>query len=144
MTKEMARLLVLAQAGSDEGKNISCLSELLPKKLYEKAAWNGYVLKDICIYELVKLISRYPQKDIHFFVTKDEQKVSKYIVYFDVVFGGNRRQISFHSFDGRLKRFLNGSRKSHVKWACWESSRENAYELGRFYGFVREADFIVC
>jgi hypothetical protein len=142
MTKEMAKLLVLAQAGSDEGKNISRLSELLPKKLYEKAAWSGYVLKDSCIYELVQLIRRYPQKDIHFFICKDEQKVAKYIVYFDIVFAGKRRQISFHSFDSRLKHFLRGSRKSHVEWACWESSRENAYELGRYYGFVQEADFI--
>lgn len=142
MTKEMARLLVLAQASSDEGKNINRLSCLLPNRLYEKACC-GYLMKDVCIYELIQLIAKHHQKDIHFFVTKDEQKVSKYIVYFDIVFGGNRCQISFHSFDGRLKRFLAGSRKSHVEWACWESSRENAYELGRFYGLVREADYIM-
>lgn len=143
MTKEMARLLVLAQASSDEGKNISKLSYLLTNKLYEKAC-NGYSEKDRCIYELIQLIARYPQKDVHFYVCKDEQKVAKYIVYFDVVFNGHKAQISFHSFDGRLKRFLTGSRKSHVEWACWESSRQNAYELGLSYGLVQEADYIVC
>lgn len=142
MTKEMARLLVLAQASSDEGKNINRLSYLLPKRLYEKACC-GYPMKDVCIYELIQLVAKYPQKDIHFYVCKDEQKVSKYIVYFDIVFNGRRAQISFHSFDGRLKRFLTGSRKSHVEWACWESSRENAYELGLSYGLVQEADYIM-
>ena len=143
MTKEMARLLVLAQASSDEGKNINTLSCLLPKRLYEKA-YRGYPMKDICIYELLQLIAKHPQKDVHFYVCKDDQKVSKYSVYFDIVFNGRRAQISFHSFDGHLKRFLLGSRKSHVEWASWESSRQNAYELGLLYGLVQEADYIVC
>lgn len=136
MTKEIAKLLVLAQAGSDEGKNISDLSFALKQKLYDKA-WIGYPEKDRAIYELIQLIRRYPQKDIHYYVCRDTQKVSKYIVYFDVCYKKQFRQISFHSFDSRLGKYLSGCRKSHTEWACWQSSRDNAYWLAEQFGLLK-------
>lgn len=144
MTKQIARLLLLAQASSDEGKGKTMLSGLIVEKKTLELAESGYPEKDAAIMELVQLLSHYPQRDCHFYVCKDTQKVAHYIVYFDVVFDGSRHQISFHSFDGRLKRFLAGSRKSHVEWSCWESSRGNAYELALKYGLVYEADYVVC
>lgn len=144
MTKQIARLLLLAQAASDEGKGKTLLSSLIVENKTRALAEDGYSEKDIAIMELVQLLSRYPQRDCHFYVCKDAQKVAHYIVYFDVVFNGRRCQISFHSFDGRLKRFLSGSCNSHVEWSCWESSRENAYELALKYGLVYEADYVVC
>lgn len=142
MTKEIARLLVLAQAASDEGKGKVLLSGLLTEKLRLKAE-RGYPMKDIAIHELVKLISKYPQKDIHFYVCEDVQCIAKYIVYFDIHASWGKMQISFHSFDRRLKEYLRGSRKSHTEWASWQSSRENAYELARKYELACEADYIV-
>lgn len=135
MNKEIAKLIVLAQASSDEGKGIKDLSALLRKDLNRKAL-RGYEEKDRAVNSLLGLLSRYPRKDIHFYVCRDADKVADYIIYFDFMMGSEKVQVSFHSFDKRNERFVVGSRKSRTDWRSDLASRDVAYRLALRNGFL--------
>lgn len=134
MTKEIARLIVLAQAASDAGKGIDTMIGQLKVKLQNKPN-QGYYYKDQAILDAIRLIAAHHFQDVHFFVCKDEEKKAKYLVYFDIKFGGQRLQISFHSFDGRLRPFIKRNKNS---WTAWDhgSSRENALLLAEHFNMI--------
>ena len=50
MTRELAKLIILAQASSDVGKGIACLYNAVPEGIQKKAIY-GYPTKDMSIYE---------------------------------------------------------------------------------------------
>lgn len=135
MTKEIARLIVIAQASSDAGKGITDLLDLLKPELYKKAQW-GYPEKDKAIYSLLCLLSRNPQKDVHFYVCKDVDKIADFIIYFDFMLDQSKVQVSFHSYDKRVKRFVHGSRKSCTDWRSDLESRKMAYRVASRNGFL--------
>lgn len=136
MTRELAKLLILAQASSDAGKGIWTLSNTLQEKL-QKKAWNGYPEKDRAIYSMVSILSVHPRKDIHFFIVRDAEKVANYLVYFDFLLNGQKVQVSFHSYDERLKKFLKGSRKSCTEWREELVSRDVCFALAERFGYLR-------
>ncbi len=115
MTKELATLLVLAQAASDNGKGIHSLSRCLKPALKKKASV-GYPAKDFAINKAIMLIAKYHFSDVHFFVTEDQEHRAKYLVYFDVKLSGERLQISFHSFNDSLRRFIKRNANSYTEW----------------------------
>ena len=135
MTKEIAKLIVIAQASSDVGKGIIDLYRLLDRKLQRKAQW-GYPVKDQAILELLCIISGHPQKDVHFYVCRDTDRIASYIVYFDFMLGCDKVQVSFHSFDKRIERFIVRGVKSCTKWRSDIESRSIAYALAVRNGFL--------
>ena len=135
MTKEIAKLIVLAQASSDVGKGICELYDFLPARMKSKAA-KGYYMKDTAIRNLLAILSKHPQKDVHFFVCEDQDKVADYIIYFDFMLAERKVQVSFHSYDKFLKRYVVGSRKSCTSWKETLVSREMAFLLAKQYGLL--------
>ena len=142
MTKELAKLLVLAQASSDAGKQKYKLFNVLKDiKLAKKVVGFDYTLKDQCILNALNILTRHPQKDIHFFVEKDHQKKAKYIVYFDFMMKGQKSQISFHTFNNNVKRFFKGSKKSHTEWKKELNAQKVAYLLAIEYGLIKSVSW---
>lgn len=136
MTKELAKQIVLAQASSDVGKGIYELySRLLPR--LARCALYGYAKKDTCILNALDILSRHPMKDIHFYAVKDHDRVAKYLVYFDFMLDSHKVQISFHTYNDHVKKFVTGSKKSHTKWRSDFESRKMAFLLAEKYGFLR-------
>ena len=72
MTRELAKLIILAQASSDVGKGIACLYNAVPEGIQKKAIY-GYPTKDMSIYDLLRNLFRNPSRDIHFYVCKDQE-----------------------------------------------------------------------
>lgn len=119
MNRRVVQEILLAQIASDGGKRIR--SELLARaneSIFDKMdkAWHcGYPEKDIHIMNAIKMIARSKDKAIRFSVQKDDEEVAKYLVYFDIRLNGRREQVSFHSFDMSLERFLSVNRSSWIK-----------------------------
>ena len=136
MTREIAKLIILAQASSDVGKGIGDLYYALPTGMQKKANY-GYPSKDMAIYDLLRIMSRNPRRDAHFYVCEDTERVAYFIVYFDFMLGSSKVQVSFHSFDKRLKQFLTGSRRSHTEWKSELESRNVCFALAERFGYIR-------
>lgn len=156
LNRKIAKSLVLAQISSDAGKykrNEEIFEAYAPKKVMtdswgnrceyfgnaetEKSTRKGYKAKDDYIRNALRLISGYPEKSIfRFYVCEDTQQIAKYIVYFDVKIDGKRMQISFHSFDVGLRKYLNGSKASKVRWDR-RSSAETAIAISKLLRATR-------
>ena len=115
-----------------ERKNTEILAELLPESLRKRAENLGYRLKDCLIMQAIMQISMQKCGSFRFWVEKDAEGIADYLVYFDVKCE-KRMQISFHSFNGKLRKFCEKSRNSRGHWdekssraACIEMMRENA------------------
>lgn len=119
-----ARHIILAQSASDGGKYDWEEAEiprfLIPSDPHAcKRAWTrGYPAKDEHILCAVREIARRRgASGIHFYVTVDSERIAKYLVYFTFKIEGERYQVSFHSFDDRLRRFIKaGDRSHHTRW----------------------------
>lgn len=116
INKRVARSLVLAQVASDGGKNISYTRDILPP--YSIAAWeNGYSDKDKYIRNAISTICDcHGMSGFSFSVQIDRECKADFLVYFTFRVDGKRRQISFHSYDGFLERFVDTSGRHHTRW----------------------------
>lgn len=118
-----ARHIILAQSASDGGKYSWDLNPqirvLIPSERSAcKRAWDGgYDDKDEHILCALREIARSRGAcKIRFFVRTDGC-VAKYLVYFTFKIEGERYQVSFHSFDDRLRRFIKAGDGSHfTRW----------------------------
>lgn len=116
MDKSIVLNILLAQVASDAAKGIGSqlvsrsISKIRP--LIDDARRNGYSAKDLYIKRAITKIAKSNNKDIRFSVIKDEEKVAKFIVYFDFRLDGRREQVSFHSFDHSLEKFVKNSQRS--------------------------------
>lgn len=135
LTKELATLLVLAQAASDEGKRIYSLSSCLQPNLRRKAE-AGYPAKDKAIAQALSLVAKYHTNDVHYYVICDAEGKAKYLVYFDLNIGGKRRQISFHSFDDNLEKFIKKNERSHTEWDQGDC-RAVAFEIAKKFRLLQ-------
>lgn len=135
MTKQIASLLVGTQVASDSGKHIWQLYDCLNKK-FGNFFRKGYFGKDANIRKLLNIIEKYHPDDIHYFVVKDCDKIARFIVYFDYKVDNKRFQISFHSFDMELKRYLRKNKNSVASWDHG-NSRKNAFILAQHFGWVK-------
>ncbi len=121
----IAKCIIGAQVGSDAGKGIYQISEADPW-----AADNGYDAKDYYIRKAIKAVIRNKESGVYFYVTPDYEGVAEYIVYFNYKIDGVRKQISFHSFDKRLERYVTSkSKKCKTSWTYKRDSRDNCVEL---------------
>ena len=123
MNKHIARKIALAQRASDFGKYYKLsddaisdsvvLGSLLGDSDDNRAYKYGYRMKDQAILDAVMGISHNPNSGFHFRVTIDDEKLARFIVYFDFRVIDERIQVSFHSFDKRLARYVEKARSGH-------------------------------
>lgn len=113
----------------------------------------SYQAKESQILLAIQLICRSHDRSIRFSVTEshtpeygskydpdvdwwvqDRSKIIGYfdcfIVYFDFKINGKREQISFHSFDERLRKYVSKSKKT--TWSKDRTSRKTAKDLKRY------------
>lgn len=138
LNEAVASYLVSAQLASDGGKGIRMLkwelSGYVPDS-FKKRWIDGYKNKDKYVLKAINAINRaHGTSGFSFFVTEGDDKAPT-LVYFNYKIDGERRQISFHSFDKELDRFKSSKGKRH--WTSWDNkdrirkdqSRRNAEEL---------------
>ena len=129
----VASYIVSAQLASDGGKGVkylkgTCDMYLVPK--FQNRYSDGYRNKDKYIRKAIDMINRaHGHSGFSFYVTKGDEK-APILVYFNYRIDGERRQISFHSFDGSLEKYLN-SKATCKHRTTWDKgdSRKNAEEL---------------
>lgn len=122
-----------AQVASDGGKYIYLISETRGDEAvshrYDGWRKDAYKAKDNYILLAIKLICQYHIREIRFNVTEDRE-LDSYLVYFDFKdVNGVREQISFHSYDDRLWRFMEKSRKS-----SWTGERDGSRRVASLIG----------
>ena len=128
-TERIGKLIRLAQIASDGGKSIR--TSLIRTEEEEMVYLAGYSAKDTLILQAIQLIARSKDRTYRFSVTEgpDQNGNTSFIVYFDFKIEGKREQISFHSFNKKLRKFVKNSRAS--TWSKDTSSRETAIRLSR-------------
>ncbi len=129
--RRILRNIIIAQVASDGGKDKPWLVNSLPSALREagmKAYKSGYSAKDVAIRAALSDIARYNPDCIRFFIMKDDPKKAKYIVYFDIRIGEERKQVSFHT-SCNLKRWVPGCNRSMGKWTPGAGSRQICLEI---------------
>ena len=137
MDKGIVLDILLAQVASDAAKGIRSqlvsrsISKIRP--LIDEARRNGYSAKDVHVKRAITKIAKSNNKDIRFSVIKDEEEVAIFIVYFDFRLDGRREQVSFHSFDHSLQKFVkNSERSSWIKLHRGGSEKEDSrWSIGR-------------
>ena len=91
--------IVQAQIASDIAKD--CYNDA-----YNKKAW--YRLKDKSIYKACHEISKsHGKSDIKFSVQNDKDNIANFIVYFNFKINNKKQQISFHTYNDKLERFVS-------------------------------------
>lgn len=133
MKKQLASYIYEAQAASDRGKRIKeTPAEGTMKRFVDK----GYMTKDICILRAINyiLVHGTVASGCKFYVGKGD-KCAPFLVYFNYKLNGDYRQISFHSFDKRLNKFLVNGKNYKVSWDKG-NSRLNAIELAKSAGIL--------
>lgn len=136
MNRSACRAIIYAQLASDGGKREAEILDFIPAHwdyLKMRNIWkSGYSKKDFYIRMACQMIARHADdRDMRFFVTKDREKVAKYIIYFDVRIDGQRWQVSFHSFSEEWGKWVRSSMPSRGHWDR-KSSRQTVIKLMRF------------
>ncbi len=123
--------IIKAQCYSDEAKGIyHWLQDEFNITSTDRCYCYGQ--KDLYIIKAINGILSGKNRDIRFYVTKCTE-INSYLVYFNFKIGAERRQISFHSFNNKLNRYLNGSQPCKTHWDK-KSSRDAAIELWYMLG----------
>ena len=133
--KRIARILYLAQSASDGGKGIYKLPNDSGVSHYQDSYRicykKAYAAKDSLIIRAIDLINRSHDKTVRFSVREstDQNGQKCYLVYFDFKVEGKREQVSFHSFNDELRKFVSNSKKS--TWSKDRSSRDTVLLVSR-------------
>ena len=129
LNEAVARYIIYAQISSDAGKNIYDLNDLLPDGKGYCLCKAKYDAKDWYIKDAVDTIckSKSHPTGFTFFVT-DGGKISPYLIYFSFKLHGKRYQISFHSFDRYLSRFMS-QKNIYIRWDKTHNSQRYAKML---------------
>lgn len=124
----VCKYIVLAQISSDGGKMIPDIKDTLPiGNVYFK---KGYKMKDSLIMKAIKTIQCTKDSGFRFCVKECSGFRSRaFIVYFNFKLDGKRCQISFHSFNTKLERYINNS--VSTRWDK-KSSRKTAESLALY------------
>lgn len=125
--KKVAELILRTQNASDGGKHIQFFPDC-KKAVRDNCA--GYGQKDSLILAAIKLIRGSDNSCFRYAVVIDRQRIARYIVYFETRIDDVKYQVSFHSFDTRLGRYICNSR-----YARWDkkSSRDSAVTIYKYY-----------
>ena len=131
LDRYIAKQIIFAQLASDGGKKdkevLNRISSFVP--LSEVHYKKGYHAKDHCIINAIRAIQRNPQSGFRYHVKADRTLYSGahvFIVYFNFKIGGERYQISFHTFDN-MWRFVN--QQCVTRWQKKYSSKEAVIKL---------------
>lgn len=130
-SKNIAKLVCLAQIASDAGKNIFELSIEGAKE----AKKYGYYVKDSYILKAIKKINKLHSKEWSYFILKapDQNGSPSKIIYFLYRENGMRLQVSFHSFSGgEIKKLAAKAAGMTQRWDH-KSSRKNCQILKRIF-----------
>jgi hypothetical protein len=116
LNEAVVRALFLAQVASDSGKGKDSLKRLLP--CANQVHREGYPAKDREIRKAISLILQAGKAGkecgFRFEVTYGDNR-APYLVYFDFRIGAERYQVSFHSFDKGLEKFIK-TRSYRTRW----------------------------
>ena len=127
VNKKIAELILRAQNASDGGKLFSVIS-FSRKGLKDNHI--GYKTKDACIAQAINLISKTGrQSAFRYFVTDDKTAAAYFMVYFETRVNGQKYQVSFHSYDNNLVKYVQ---KRHTKWDQ-KDSRDSAVIIYRHF-----------
>lgn len=123
---KIAELILRSQNASDGGKHMQYFSGC-KKAIRDNCARYGQ--KDSLILSAIELI-RGNNSSFVFSVQRDREYKAYYLVYFETRINGVKFQVSFHSFDGRLGRYVKNSR-----YARWDKkfSRDSAVSIYKYY-----------
>lgn len=120
MNKKVAFSIIRAQICSDAEKGDDFLyrgiKELEKNYLWEIDRKKGYRSKDYHIIQAISTIAKMPKKfdsGFRFHVKKDDDFGGCYIIYFNFKLYGKRKQVSFHSFNKKMERFIH---KNQTRW----------------------------
>lgn len=126
LNKRIAETILRAQNASDGGKRIDLL--VGSRKAYRDNC-AGYRAKDKFIRIALRMIAGNPGKtDFRFAVVYDKENVADFLVYFECRnhANGEKRQVSFHSFDASLSHYVRKSFR--MKWDHADS-RQSACDI---------------
>ena len=125
LNESIANDIIYAQLSSDRGKRIYEMFEYIPDAEY--ISKKEYSHKDYYIYDAIMTIlkCKHHHSGFTFFVTQGD--TTPYLVYFSYKLHGKRYQISFHSYDSRLRPFMN-PQNIYMRWDH-KVSRANAIKL---------------
>ena len=138
----IAKMLAAAQVASDRGKeSLSHKDYKVHKELYDYLyeidrslalyAYRGeYDAKDEIMPKIIEKI-RCGGSDFRYYVVRDGVRAT-YLVYFQVKVNGKVKQVSFHSFERSLHKYLSNKEKMHMRWDKKDSRKTCIYLLGRF------------
>lgn len=132
MNRQVAINIYKAQVASDNAKGIKEVT-------YNGKIKANYDGKDEYIIRAINLILHKRNSGFSFYVTTDKElsetyKRKHYIVYFDFTVKGEWKQISFHSLNGELEKYLKKGKSHSVEWDR-KSSRETCKFLKEIVGF---------
>lgn len=122
----IATLILRAQNASDGGKHKHIL--ICNERSYRDNC-AGYGNKDVLVYEALNLIVR-NRKNCNFKFSVTYGGVTPYLVYFETRINCEKFQVSFHSKDRRLRKFMSNSFR--MKWDALDS-RESAVRIYEHY-----------
>ena len=126
VNKEIAELLLRCQNASDGGK---CIRMLCSSKKSVTDNSHGYRAKDTFIMLMLGMIAdKNSESDFRFAVTPGD--CTPYLVYIQTRIDGKKYQVSFHSLDRRLERFMRKSFR--IKWDHG-NSRDSAITIYKHY-----------
>lgn len=134
MDKAIAEAIIMAQVASDAGKGIDDLAlKLIDNARNRNAQRHGYNVKDLYILKALSHVNAAKNSDVRYFVTRDEH-INSYLVYFDIRLNGRRMQVSFHSFNRKLKAYLGSKEPSH-----WDhkSSRNSCLYMAEYFKMTK-------
>lgn len=114
--KDVRTLIYKAQYYSDRAKGIELLDIPYENGAYSCDSQHCYRMKDINILHAIRQINKEKNSGFSFYVTVDNSGIADFLVYFNVFEDGKRKQISFHSFNVELKKYLKGSTSHKTKW----------------------------
>ena len=145
LNKSVARLVVLAQTASDGGKSSwaeeydQVLSSIEGGTRLARSAqsvfYRGYSVKDAFVLQAIEAIAHNKRSGFTFHVTRKSFIDSRgmwnesFIVYFNFKIDDEHYQISFHSFNEKLWKYLGGP--CSTRWKKSRDSRESAVALAK-------------
>ena len=136
--KEIAKAIIMAQVASDGGKGIEDICRITHKSY--PYWYQGYNAKDDLIIKAISLINKSKNSAFRYHVWKGDLygwSGASCIVYFETTFMGDQKlQVSFHTFDERVKRFIlrRFNRGYKTEWnELLGGSREDVITLASRY-----------
>lgn len=125
---KIAELILRTQNASDGGKHFGCFYGST-RGIRDNCA--GYPQKDLFMVKAIELIAK-NHKVCHWKYsvtrTRDDYGYGCWIVYFQTRINGEKVQISFHTFNSTIDRYVKNSHR--IKWdhGCSRDSAVTAYE----------------